>query len=107
MCRICSNPLFNASDYSVGLSGLGGEPSYSRLKAHLQAADSPFGYSLTTALVRDGIGDNPPPNQALAPLAVTTDTVPDGITGSNPVITVGGPHIISTTDTPGDQDFYK
>ncbi|HLL31090.1 MAG TPA: M10 family metallopeptidase C-terminal domain-containing protein, partial [Allosphingosinicella sp.] len=108
MCRICSNKLFNASDYSTGLSGLGGAPSYARLQAHLQAAaDSVFGYNLTTAFVRDGIGDDPPPNQALAPLATTTDNVPDGITGSNPVITVGGPHIISTTDTPGDQDFYK
>src|SRR5688500_15643479 len=107
MCRICSNKLLNAGDDWAGLFGTGAAP-YARLKAHFQAAaDGLAGYNLTTGLVRDGIGDNPPPTAALEPLVVTTDNVPDTITGSNPTITVGGPHIISTTDTPGDQDFYQ
>jgi hypothetical protein len=63
--------------------------------------------NLTTALPADGVGDDPAPSMALAPTVVTTDNVPDTITATNPTITVGGPHIISTTDTPGDQDFYK
>ena len=59
------------------------------------------------ALQADGIGDRVGPQNALpAAPAATTDNVPDGITGSNPVVTVGGAHIISTIDTPGDQDFY-
>jgi serralysin len=63
--------------------------------------------NMTIALPADGIGDDPAPSMALAPTVVTTDNVPDTITGTNPTITVGGPHIISTIDTPGDQDFFQ
>ena len=108
MCRICSNKLLNSGDFSAGLSGMGIEPSYARLQAHYQAAAGGLlDQGLTTGFVRDGIGDNPAPTAALAPLVLTTDNVPDSITGSNPTITVGGPHSLSTTDTAGDQDFYK
>ncbi|HEX9932986.1 MAG TPA: M10 family metallopeptidase C-terminal domain-containing protein [Allosphingosinicella sp.] len=58
------------------------------------------------SLAADGVGTGPAPNQALVALNLTTDDVPDSITGSNPTITVGGAHVISTIDTPGDQDFY-
>jgi len=53
----------------------------------------------------DGVGDGPRTFDA-APLLITTDTIP-GDTSTTASVTVGGPHVVSTIDTVGDQDFYS
>ncbi|HEX8644718.1 MAG TPA: M10 family metallopeptidase C-terminal domain-containing protein [Allosphingosinicella sp.] len=99
MCRSC-NAFSWSNTYSFA-DNYGDVVTSSQLAALGFAASS-----LETALAADGVGDGPAPTLALVPTVVTVDNVPDGITGTNPTVTVGGPHIISTIDTPGDQDFY-
>jgi hypothetical protein len=100
MCRSCNAFSWN-NTYALN-------DSHNDVVTSSQLAAMGFAAGgLETALPYDGVGDDPAPTMAVVPTVLTTDNVPDGITGSNPVITVGGPHIISTTDTPGDQDFYK
>ena len=102
MCRNCNAFSWNNNYLVADAASFGDVVTAAQLSAVGLVAGSH-----ATALTADGIGDAPPPTLALAPVTVTTDNVPDGITGTNPVITVGGPHIISTIDTPGDQDFFK
>jgi Ca2+-binding RTX toxin-like protein len=84
--------------------------------AHVQPAadiwlDSmALGKGMYTGFVADGVGDKvqvagPTPAQ-LALAASVLDDIPND-TSTNVTITVGGPRLISTINTPGDFDFVK
>ena len=57
------------------------------------------------AMIPDGVGDLKT-GSALNLILVTPDDVPDDISTTKSV-TVDGPHVVSTIDTIGDQDFFK
>ncbi|WP_296820685.1 M10 family metallopeptidase C-terminal domain-containing protein [Brevundimonas sp.] len=52
----------------------------------------------------DGVGDDKP-DGPLQPVLLTIDAQADDVS-TTATITVDGPHIVSTTDTIGDQDFF-
>jgi Ca2+-binding RTX toxin-like protein len=60
----------------------------------------------TTSFADGDLSDYKPAPLSQTLLVVTADDVPDTINTSR-TITVGGPSIVSTIDTIGDQDFYK
>lgn len=60
--------------------------------------------SFKTAFPVDGVGDDKP--EALPAVIITTDDIADDISTTDS-ITVDGPHVFSTIDTIGDQDFFS
>ena len=59
-----------------------------------------------TAMTTDGVGDKFPKDLAIALPTAVVDTIP-GDTSTTATLTVGGAHIVSTINTPGDFDFFK
>jgi serralysin len=104
---------------SFGEHGTGGRISATKLRTRLQATtsseDSAGAYQLTAKSFSTAFTDNinnrllaapaPTPAELLA-TALVPDDIPNNSTTTR-TVTVGGPRIISTINTPGDQDWFK
>lgn len=67
---------------------------------------APMLRKFTDAFAPDGVGGDMKVAPSDTLLVVTADDVPDS-TATTRTVTVDGPHIVSTIDTLGDQDFFS
>lgn len=101
-------------DFDI-LGGLSDDFRFDSIGSDADVAMARWGLMNSTSLVSsaksfdwfpaDGIGDKDVAGAGVAPLLLTPDTVADNTTTTASVL-VGGPAVVSTIDSIGDQDFY-
>ena len=104
MCWMCDQDKSLLAQEWIGAARFGAMTG-----VHVQK-DTDARYALTDAFPADGVGDKVavagPTATDIALTSLIIDEIPDD-TSTTVTITVGGPRLVSTLNTPGDFDFVK
>ena len=106
MCWTCDQEARGiiATNYQATLMGISRQGMRARLHYQQAREDAGLdGYKGDDGLLLNGDTLVPP---QLGVLIITADAIPND-TSTTATVTVGGPKIVSTIDTVGDQDFFK